>query len=144
MVLFRQYRNQRLMWHCAILKCTTAPMSKLILRKSTCPPYCRSFSWFYEFIPIWRTSTISVIILLRGACCKFQYWFFVKMQKNFCRTKKLVLSSICKLSIYIKVQGCTWHFANCALTLWKALIGLKRAFDWCIAIPTLDFVRHSL
>ena len=54
----------------AILKFATAPLRDMISRKSKCPPYCRSFSWFYEFIlrkrrhfciPIWRKRTISVI-----------------------------------------------------------------------------------
>jgi len=54
----------------AILKFATASLSDMISRKSTYTPYCRSFSWFYEFIlrkwrhfriPIWRKRTVSVI-----------------------------------------------------------------------------------
>jgi len=53
----------------AMLKFATASLSDMILRKSTYTPYCRSFSWFYEFIlrkwrhfriPIWRKRTVSV------------------------------------------------------------------------------------
>ena len=47
-----------------------SPFWKLILWKSTYPPYSQSFSWTYEFtlrkwrhfrIPIWREGTVSVI-----------------------------------------------------------------------------------
>ena len=70
MVLSRQYWNRRKMGVSAILKFATASLSGMISRKSTYPPYCRSFSRFYEFIlrkwrhfriPIWRKRTISMI-----------------------------------------------------------------------------------
>jgi len=70
MVLSRQYWNRRKMGVSAILKFATASLSDMISRKSTYTPYCRSFSWFYEFIlrkwrhfriPIWRKRTVSVI-----------------------------------------------------------------------------------
>ena len=63
MVLSRKYWNRKKIGVSAILKFATAPLSDMISRKSTYPPYCRSFSWFYEFIlrkwrhfciPIWR------------------------------------------------------------------------------------------
>ena len=69
MVLSRKFWNRRKMWICAILKCATATLSKLILWKSTYPPNCQTFSWFFEFIlrtsrhfhiPIWRIRIISV------------------------------------------------------------------------------------
>jgi hypothetical protein len=34
----------------AMLKFATASLSDMISRKTTNPPNCRSFSWFYEFI----------------------------------------------------------------------------------------------
>jgi len=70
MVLSRQYWNNRKMGVSAILKFATASLSDMISRKSTYTPYCRSFSWFYEFIlrkwrhfriPIWRKRIVSVI-----------------------------------------------------------------------------------
>ena len=83
MVLSRQYWNRRRMGVSAILKFATAPLSDMISRKITYPPYCRSFSWFYDFIlRKWRHSRIPIwqkryyfrdIISLRGVCCKFQY-----------------------------------------------------------------------
>ena len=66
----RQYWKRRKMGVSAILKFATASLSDMISRKSTNPPYCRFFSWFYEFIlrkwrhfriPIWRKRTVSVI-----------------------------------------------------------------------------------
>ena len=66
----RQYWKRRKMGVSAILKFATASLSDMISRKSTYTPYCRSFSWFYEFIlrkwrhfrsPIWRKRTVSVI-----------------------------------------------------------------------------------
>ena len=70
MVLSSQYWNRRKTGVSAIFKFATAPLSDMISRKSTYPPYCKSFSWFYEFIlskwrhlliPIWRKRTISMI-----------------------------------------------------------------------------------
>ena len=70
MVLSRQYWNRRKKGVSAILKFATASLGDMISRKSTYTPYCRSFSWFYEFtlrkwrhfcIPIWRKHTVSVI-----------------------------------------------------------------------------------
>jgi len=70
MVLSKQYWNRRKMGVSAILKFATAPLSDMISRKSTDPPYCWFFSWFYEFIlrkwrhfriPVWRKRTVSVI-----------------------------------------------------------------------------------
>ena len=46
MVLSRQYWNRRKMGVSAILKFATAPLSDMISRKSTDPPYFQSFSWF--------------------------------------------------------------------------------------------------
>ena len=70
MVLSSQYWNRRKMGVSAILKFAKASLSDMISRKSTYTPYCRSFSWFYEFIlrrwrhfciPIWQKHTVSVI-----------------------------------------------------------------------------------
>ena len=59
MVLSRQYWNRRKMGVSAILNFVTASLSDMISRKSTYPPYCRSFSWFYEFIL--RNEGISAV-----------------------------------------------------------------------------------
>ena len=70
MVLSRQYWNRRKTGVSAILKFATASLSDMISQKRTYTPYCRSFSWFYEFIlrkwrhfriPIWPKRTVSVI-----------------------------------------------------------------------------------
>ena len=98
MVLSRQCWNCRKMGVSAILKFATAPLSDMISRKSTYLLYCRSSSWFYEFIlrkwrhsriPIWQKGTtvfpwyhLTQRSLLRISIFRIS----IELQKNICQS----------------------------------------------------------
>ena len=89
----------------AVLKFTTAPLSDMISWKSTYPPYSLGFMSSYcanvgisAFQYGGKVLHISMISShSEEPVANFNIVNLNKMRKNFCQTKKLVLTSICKL-----------------------------------------------
>ena len=116
------------MWHCTIFKFATASLSKLILRKSrylsTILPFFLLVLWVHfakmKAIPhciMADKNYFRNINSLRGACCAFQYCeSLLKCGRIICWIKKFVLTSICKLLIWIFSQIVNNYVAY---NLWK-------------------------
>jgi len=83
----------------AILKVATASLNEMISQKITYKPYCRSFSWFYEFIyalmkafshsNMTDTYCFPWYHLTQRSLLRISIlWILVKVRKNFLPAKK--------------------------------------------------------